>query len=361
MHTIHDRVLDFIDDPRRDTFENLALLVFEHQFETVEPYRRFCIGRERTPANVGDWRDIPAVPIQAFKAVDLCCAPPERQFLSSGTTSGPANRSRHSIPDLRLYRRSAVAGLASYLFPDVERMILLSLIPSADQQPDSSLAQMVGWAMDAFGDSESAYVADRSQPRFEALVEGLRSVERSGRPCCLMTTTGALIRFFDFLREAGLVFRLPHGSRLMDTGGLKGAPRQLSRNGILHACWNTFAIPGYFCVNEYGMAELSSQFYDNVIAYRTAGRFSPRYKLGPHWVRTLVLDPASLSAAAPGARGLLCHFDLANAGSALAVLTEDIGYAVEEGCEVAGRAAGAEARGCSLNATEWERRAAAMP
>ena len=45
---------------------------------------------------------------------------------------------------------------------------------------------------------------------------------------------------------------------------------------------------------------------------------------------------------------MLCHVDLANAGTALAVLTEDIGREVKDGFEVIGRAAGAEARGCSL-------------
>jgi len=117
--------------------------------------------------------------------------------------------------------------------------------------------------------------------------------------------------------------------------------------------WATFAIPGYFCVNEYGMAELSSQFYDNVIADRFAGRHRKRFLVGPHWARTLVLDPQSLTPSEPGARGLLCHFDLANAGTALAVLTEDVGRTCDGGFELLGRAAAAEARGCSLSAAEW--------
>ena len=57
------------------------------------------------------------------------------------------------------------------------------------------------------------------------------------------------------------------------------------------------------------MAELSSQFYDNVIAERFHGRFRPRYKVGPHWVRTRVLDPESLRPVDSGERGILCHSD----------------------------------------------------
>ena len=169
-------------------------------------------------------------------------------------------------------------------------------------------------------------------------------------PVCVLATTGALLRVLDDCRAQGVAFRLPHGSRLMDTGGDKGAPRPMSRNGILHAVWSTFAIPGYFCVNEYGMAELSSQYYDSVIADRVHGRHRARRKLGPHWMRTVVLDPDTLVPVAPGGRGLLCHFDLANAGSAMAVLSEDIGEQADDGFQLLGRAAGAELRGCSLNA-----------
>ena len=122
----------------------------------------------------------------------------------------------------------------------------------------------------------------------------------------------------------------------------------MSRAGILHAIWNVFAIPGYFVANEYGMTELSSQFYDNVIHDRYHGRVRHRALVGPHWLRTLVLDPGSLRAVAAGEPGVLCHIDLANAGTAVAVLTEDIGRCTDDGLELIGRVRGAEARGCSL-------------
>jgi hypothetical protein len=135
----------------------------------------------------------------------------------------------------------------------------------------------------------------------------------------------------------------------MDTGGDKGAPRKLSRNGLHHAVWNALAIPGYLFVNEYGMSELSSQAYENVIADRVAGRFSRRALTTPPWLRTRVVDPVTLADVAEGERGLLCHYDLANAGTALAVLTEDVGERVgEREFHLAGRASAAEMRGCSL-------------
>ena len=134
----------------------------------------------------------------------------------------------------------------------------------------------------------------------------------------------------------------------MDTGGTKGAARTMSRHGVLHAIWSTFAIPGYFVANEYGMTELSSQFYDNVIRDRYHGRGTHRALASSHWLRTLVLDPASLREVGAGEPGVLCHIDLANAGTAVAVLTEDIGRVTDDGLLLVGRVQGAEARGCSL-------------
>jgi hypothetical protein len=350
---LYDRVLAFIDDAQQDTFERLALAVFSHQFEHCGAYRAFCVSRGLTPETVADWRQVPPVPIVAFKRAALSCGPPVRTFLSSGTTEGFEHRSRHAMPDLRLYERSAVAGLRRFLFPDLRRLRLLSLVHRATDLPDSSLAQMVAWAMEHFGSEDSRYAVTRDGVDYAALIETLRESEHDGRPLAILTTTGALVYALDNLREHGLAFRLPHGSRLMDTGGDKSAPRRLSQSGMRHAAWSAFAIPGYFCVNEYGMAELSSQFYDSVIADRVAGRHLPRRKLGPHWARTLILDPETLAPAAPGVHGLLCHIDLANAGTAMAILTEDIGYAELDGFHLVGRAAQAEARGCSLAVAQW--------
>ncbi len=358
-HLVHDLVLHFIDDPNAASFEDLAGQVFRHQFDACPAYRRFCDRRGMTPERATSWQEIPAVPIQAFKEVELRCASAERVFRSTGTTAGAERRSVHALPDLRLYHRSALGGMKRFLFPDVERMRLASLIPRAAQQPDSSLAQMVAWAFENFASPDSAYAVGPDGPDFAALVELLRRSESDGRPLALLTTTGALIHFLDHARDRELEFRLPHGSRVMDTGGAKGAPRSLSRNGLLHAVWNVFAIPGYFCVNEYGMAELSSQYYDSVIRDRLDGRHRRRHKAAPHWLRATVLDPGTLRPVPRGERGLICHYDLANAGTAFAVLSEDIGRIDGDGLHLLGRAAGAEARGCSLDVEQWRDLAAA--
>lgn len=353
MTEVYERVLSFLSDPSTDDFGALALAVFRHQFEECGPYRTYCESLDASPDSVRNWSEVPPVPIQAFKAASLCCGEPERVFLSTGTTQGAENRSRHALPDLRLYRASAVTGMRRFLFPDIDRIDMVSLIRPAADHPDSSLAQMVAWAAEDFGRDGIVECAAGAEPSFDLFVETLRRSERDGSRLAILTTTGALIHFFDYARSRSISFRLPHGSRLMDTGGGKGGPRPMSRKGILHAVWSAFAIPGYFAVNEYGMAELSSQYYDSVIRDRYDGVHRGRALVAPPWLRAVVVDPETLRPVADGEPGLVCHYDLANAGSAMAVLSEDLGSLDGAGLKLIGRAPAAEMRGCSFSAAEW--------
>jgi hypothetical protein len=148
-----------------------------------------------------------------------------------------------------------------------------------------------------------------------------------------------------WLDRGGARVRLPDGSRLMETGGFKGRSREVSRDDLYRALTDRLGVPPERIVNEYGMTELLSQFWEPVLREGTDRR---RRHVGPPWVRTRVLDPVTLEDVAAGEPGLLCHLDLANVGSVAAVLTEDLGVAVEDGFRLLGRAPGAEPRGCSL-------------
>ena len=97
-------------------------------------------------------------------------------------------------------------------------------------------------------------------------------------------------------------------------------------------------------VNQYGMTELGSQFYDSVLL-RPA---ELRRKLGPPWARVIVIDPETGEPAAPGEVGAIVVFDLANTGAVSAVQTADLGRTAPDGFEVLGREPGAEERGCSI-------------
>lgn len=336
----------------RFDFEDWALRVFAHQFERVPAYRTFCERRGVTPATVARWDDVPAVPTRVFRTVDLACGPAEIVFRTSGTTGGPEARGRHAIPFLDLYRAAALPTFERFVLPDGARLPCLFLLPPPDVRSDSSLVHMCAWVGDAFGTSVE-WLAGPGGLDVARAAAHLAHLEGSGEACLVAGPTAGFVRLFD----AGLRVRLGPGSRLMDTGGRKGLARPVSRAGFLRACWTQLGLPTYYCVNEYGMTELCSQRYDGVLRDRFDGRsLAPRRLVGPPWLRTRVLDPDTLAPVPAGTIGLLCHHDLANAGSVSVVLTEDLGRAVgDDGIEVTGRVAGAVPRGCGLLLADLER------
>ena len=329
-------------------FEAWAQRIFRHQFERNGPYRAFCERRGVRPETVARWEDVPPVPAAAFRRAELACGPPEAIFRTSGTTD-PAARGRHLVPHLAVYRASALGAFEHFVLPDGARLVSMFLVPSPEQRPDSSLAQMCAWVGEAFG-RDVEWLVGASGLDVERLLARLAEAERRGDALLLAGVTSAFVQLFDACAARRLAFRLGPGSRVMDTGGAKGLGRLLSRAGFLRACWTVLGVAGYSCVNEYGMTELCSQRYDSVLRDRFDGRgLEPRRLLAPPWLRTRVLDPDTLAPARPGEVGLLCHHDLANVGSVSVVLTEDLGRAVgENGIEVTGRAAGAAPRGCGL-------------
>jgi hypothetical protein len=343
-------VREFIGAPDPDHFAELALGLFRFQYEGNAPYRRFCDRRGRTPANVADWADIPAVPVSAFKRAELVVGglPEGSLFVTSGTTEGAELRGRHHVPDPSIYRAAALAHFQRCVLPDGARPRFQVLAPSLAEQPRSSLCQMIAWLAESFASGPPEYFVAAGELRVDALEGRLRECEPAREPTLLIGVTHAFIRFIDRCQASGVRFRLPYGSRIVDTGGAKGASRTLSRQGLLRAFWDYFGVPGYYVANEYGMTEMCSQFYDDSIHNHVAGRKRDRAKIAPPWVRTQVVAAQSLEPVARGERGLLRHLDLANVGSVAALQTEDVGVEIGEGFEVIGRARGAEARGCAL-------------
>ena len=95
-------------------FDALALRLFAHQHAGNAAYRKFCQLRGATPRTVRSWREIPAVPISAFKEVTLSCAPADgaqRVFMTSGTTRGDV-KGRHYHPTLAVYDASMTRNFA---------------------------------------------------------------------------------------------------------------------------------------------------------------------------------------------------------------------------------------------------------
>ncbi len=334
-------------------FERRALELFAAQYEAIEPYRRFCDRRDRTPRDVESWLDVPSVPTDAFKRIRLSSAPAGatvRTFRTSGTTQG--ERGEHHFGSLDYYRAAIDAPFRRFCMPDRKRMPMWVLAPSPGDMPDSSLSYMLGELLVSFGTplrSGFFIVEDDESGELTFDFEGIHeALESADRPVMLLGTAFAFVELFDTFEDD---FRLPAGSRIMETGGLKGRTREVSREELYSGFESKLGVDPTHCIAEYSMTELSSQAYTDSLS-RGLPPDESRFRTPP-WARVVAVDPVSLEPLGPGERGLLRWYDLANVESVLAVQTSDLGVVdADGGFQLFGRAEGAELRGCSLTVEE---------
>ena len=227
------RALDWMREavwrPDEARFDALARELFAFQFERCAPYRRFCEGRGRTPANVATWRDVPAVPTGAFKEIALRSFPPEREvkvFRSSGTST--ETRGELHLDTLELYEASLLASFRRGVLPDLApgahaRIRVLAASPA--EVADSSLSHMFGCVVDALGDRASGFELRDGALRVDALLAALDRAAADATPVALCGTAFAFVHLLDALAACGTRVALVPGSRVMETGGFKGRSR----------------------------------------------------------------------------------------------------------------------------------------
>ncbi len=169
--SIFDEVLAFINHPRPEMFDPLALAVFRYQFDNLPFYREFCVTRGVTPETITFFSQIPAASTVAFKyaevrgpAADL--SPSALSFTTSGTSKGFTERGRHLVPRPEIYRASAIAHLRRMLFPNTLRIAMLALHPTADRMPESSLSTMLSWCIEEFGADATMCAATRTSVNY---------------------------------------------------------------------------------------------------------------------------------------------------------------------------------------------------
>lgn len=325
-------------------FNDLALRLFAHQYTHNAALRRFAQARGRTPRTVRRWQDIPAVPIQAFKDCTLSCVPTEgcaRVFMTSGTTRGEV-RGRHFHPTLQVYDASMRRHFEQRFMKGVPALRMGILFPPETLMPHSSLAHYLQLALAHHGSAGSDTYIDAQGLRVDALCAALADTQQRGEPIALLGASYSFVHLLDALQARGLRFRMPEGSRILDTGGFKGQSREVPMESFYTELCDRFGVPRAHCINMYGMTELSSQFYD------AGNAVLPSVKRAPHWMRTRVVDPLSGDDVPAGERGVLVHTDLANFNSTLSILTEDVGQVRDDGFVLLGRAQGAHAQGCSM-------------
>lgn len=332
-----------------EEFDRLAREAFVFQFERCAPYRAYCENLKLTPQCVAHWKEIPAVPTSAFKEFALTCFPVEEamaEFHTSGTTWEKSGK--HYLRTLELYEAAIRPSFARHLLPEGARLPMMVLTPSPGEARHSSLSYMMGVVMREFGAEDSAYYVEGEQLMVEKLVQNLCEAQWAHQPVFLLGTAFAFVHLFDHLAEKNVRLELSAGSRAMETGGFKGRSREIPKAELYSLFERFLGIPKARVVNEYGMTELSTQFYDLTMQVVR----QTDVKETPPWARVAIIDPNSGREAANEERGLIRVCDLANLWSMMCVQTEDLGIARQNGFEVLGRVAHAEVRGCSLTAED---------
>lgn len=359
-------IADAMDDGFRAwndaSFELRALELYHAQRAAVPAYDAWCAYElgERGGREPASWREIPSLPIAAFKSLRVASElPVVATWRSSGTTS--ADRSTHQLADVRQYEASLDAGVRAALVPDVAAgdrgpLRCIQLQPSAEEGAEqSSLTHMYDrirlgdWCIDADTFVDADYDVDAA-----GAWHAMRDAQGDGEPVLVLATSFALAMLLEHEDVAGLPpVQLPLGSRVVDTGGYKGRTRELTREQLVRMIGARLGVAPGWCENEYGMSELSSQAWLGTVAASTGRPMcadSPRWT--PPWLRVRVVDPTTLVEVPDGAPGLLVFHDLANTWSCGAVRSEDLAIRRGSGFQLIGRAPGAALKGCSLQLEE---------
>ncbi|MBP1153331.1 MULTISPECIES: CoF synthetase [unclassified Paenibacillus] len=333
------------------SFQEAAMKLFRYQFQHNAAYKKYGQARRKSPLTVRDWREIPPIPIQAFKELTLSCEPAEEAeavFMTSGTTNAD-KRGKHYHPTLEVWDASMAPPFKHYVLPDRDQITVLVLSPAADLNRNSSLSRYLTKAVEHYGTSGSRFFySQEGGLDMEGVLASLQECAARNEPVLLIGATFAYVHLLDYCAEHSYQVELPQGSRLFDTGGLKGQSREIAAEELYQKIEGYFGLKRESCVNMYGMTELSSQIYDQTIRSSLLTGRTVHEKANPPWIRTLVLHPDSLEPVPDGETGVLAHYDLGSWNSAFAVLTEDMGYKNEHGLVLLGRIKGSEARGCSI-------------
>jgi hypothetical protein len=170
----------------------------------------------------------------------------------------------------------------------------------------------------------------------EQLFNTLKQLEQQQQKTLLLGVTFALL---DFAEQYSLP--LEH-SIIMETGGMKGRRKEITRQEVHEILCNRFQVPAIH--SEYGMTELLSQAYS-----KTEGIFTC-----PPWMKILIRDeddPFTIHSTTRDkpVTGAINIIDLANIYSCSFIATDDAGKLYpNKSFEVLGRLDNSDIRGCSL-------------
>ncbi len=313
------------------SFTEAALETFNFQYQHNSLYRKYSDQVLTDKRQIKSIFNIPFLPVRFFKSHRVVTTEFQEQriFESSGTTQ--TGNSRHFIKDTGLYQKSFTLGFEKF-YGKPSDYCILALLPSYLERGNSSLVMMADELIKLSGHPDSGFYLDQ----FENMHRKILDLEQKAQPVILLGVTFALL---DFAEQYPM--KLKH-TIVMETGGMKGRKKELTRQAVhdfLKQAWGIDSVHA-----EYGMTELLSQAYS-----KGGGIF-----YSPPWMKIILRaedDPLSMTDEdqKPIKKGIINIIDLANRWSCAFIATDDMGILHDDGgFEIIGRVDNSDIRGCSL-------------
>lgn len=323
-------------------FEALAMEIFRFQATYNPLYGRYLALLNVDIQGFTSIEQIPFLPIQFFKNYEVKTGDwqPQTTFTSSGTTG--TETSRHHVRDLDFYRQNTLNGFRPF-YGDPANWLVVALLPSYLERTGSSLVVMAEHFIRLSNHPQSGFFLNNLDQLTKLLQPTLNPSNNSNLhyPSILQPFNPSILLLGVSFALLDLAEHCPMDLRhvtIMETGGMKGRRRELTRSelhGTLKAAFNAPAIH-----SEYGMTELFSQAYSSA-----DGVFRPAPTLRAF--SREITDP--LTAQQPGKTGILNLIDLANFDTCSFIATDDLGRVFPDGSfEVLGRVDNSDVRGCNL-------------
>lgn len=310
-------------------FNEVALEIFHFQAQNNKVYHKYLTLINCKVEEVKRVDQIPFLPIQFFKSFSVVIKNQNSQkvFKSSGTTD--TGRSNHFVSDLGIYETSFTKGF-NHFYGDIKDYVVLALLPSYLEQGESSLVYMVDKLITLSNNVESGYCLDD-------LKETAKIIKRLSKQKKKVLLIGVSYALLDLIEEN--TFELSGHFVIMETGGMKGRRRELTKKELHRQLKNGFGVNTIH--SEYGMTELLSQ------AYSTGGtQFHT-----PPWMKVYIRDINDpLNFQTKNKSGGINIIDLANINSCSFIATQDLGRVdlQRNTFEILGRFDNSDVRGCNL-------------
>ncbi len=314
----------------KQEFSNLALQIFNFQYQNNLVYNKWCNLLNVNPNQVSAFEKIPFLPIEFFKTKEVISSPITNNtvtFNSSSTTSQiPAT---HFVNNVNVYEQSFL-NCFNLFYGNLNQYCILALLPNYLQRKGSSLVYMCNQLIKQSNHPFSGFFLDT----IDDLILKINKLKSTHQKVILIGVSYALMDLCDKDVE------LNDNFIVIETGGMKGTRKELLKEELHAYLKNGFKLNQIH--SEYGMTELLSQAY-------SLGNQSFNC---PPWLQFLIREIDNpLHLINSNKTGGINVIDLANIYSCSFIATKDLGFINSNNqLQLMGRFDNSDVRGCNLMA-----------